>query len=53
MDDGRMHSLGPDQIGADKLAHGYTTTVHRSQGATFDTAHLFADGGGENSDTSP
>ncbi len=46
MDDGRTHTLGPDQIGADKLAHGYATTVHRSQGATFDTAHLYADGGG-------
>ena len=34
------------QIGPDRLAHGYATTVHRSQGATFDTAHLFADGGG-------
>ncbi len=46
MDDGHTHTLGPDQIGADKLAHGYATTVHRSQGATFDTTHLFADGGG-------
>lgn len=45
-DDGRTHTLGADQIGADKLAHGYATTVHRSQGATFDTAHLYADGGG-------
>lgn len=46
MDDGRTHTLGPDQIGADRLALGYATTVHRSQGATFDTAHLFDDGGG-------
>lgn len=46
MDEGRTHTLGADQIGADKLAHGYATTVHRSQGATFDTAHLYADGGG-------
>jgi conjugative relaxase-like TrwC/TraI family protein len=45
-DDGRTHALGPDQIGADKLALGYATTVHRSQGATFDSAHLYADGGG-------
>ena len=42
----RTHTLGPDQIGPDRLAHGYATTVHRSQGATFDTAHLYADGGG-------
>jgi hypothetical protein len=46
MDDGRTHVLGPDQIGPDKLALGYATTVQRSQGATFDTAHLFADGSG-------
>jgi ATP-dependent exoDNAse (exonuclease V) alpha subunit len=45
-DDGRTHTLGADQIGPDKLALGYATTVHRSQGATFDTAHLFADSGG-------
>ena len=46
MDDGSTHTLGPEEIGPDRLAHGYATTVHRSQGATFDTAHLFADGGG-------
>jgi ATP-dependent exoDNAse (exonuclease V) alpha subunit len=46
MDDGREHLLGPDDIAADRLAHGYATTVHRSQGATVDAAHLFADGGG-------
>jgi hypothetical protein len=46
MDDGSIHTLGREEAGADRLAHGYATTVHRSQGATFDTAHLFADGGG-------
>jgi hypothetical protein len=46
MDHGREHRFGPDDIGADRLAHGYATTVHRSQGATVDTARLFADGGG-------
>ena len=46
MDDGSTHTLGPEETGPDRLAHGYATTVHRSQGATFDTAHLFADGGG-------
>jgi len=46
MEDGREHRFGPDDVGADRLAHGYATTVHRSQGATVDTAHLFADGGG-------
>ena len=46
MDDGSTHTLGPEGIGPDRLAHGYATTVHRSQGATCDRAHLFADGGG-------
>jgi conjugative relaxase-like TrwC/TraI family protein len=46
MDDGGTYALEGDQISPDKLAPGYATTVHRSQGATFDTAHLFADGGG-------
>ena len=46
MDDGRHHSFGPDDMGAERLAHGYSVTVHRSQGATVDVAHLYADGGG-------
>ena len=47
MDDGStQHPRHEEQIGPDRFAHGYATTVHRSQGATFDTAHLFADGGG-------
>ena len=46
MDDGTTHTLGVEDTSPDRLAHGYATTVHRSQGATFDTAHLFADGGG-------
>jgi hypothetical protein len=46
MDDGHIHTLGPGQTGPDHLALGYATTVHRSQGATFDSAHLYADGGG-------
>jgi hypothetical protein len=46
VDDGNTHTLGPDELGPDHLAHGYATTVHRSQGVTFDNAHLFADGGG-------
>jgi conjugative relaxase-like TrwC/TraI family protein len=46
MDDGRLQSFGPDETGADRLSLGYATTVHRSQGATTDVAHLFADGGG-------
>ncbi len=46
MDDGKTHMLGPDETSSDRLAYGYATTIHRSQGATFGTAHLFADGGG-------
>ena len=42
----RPTPLAPEETSPDRLAHGYATTVHRSQGATFDTAHLFADGGG-------
>jgi conjugative relaxase-like TrwC/TraI family protein len=46
MDDGRSQRFGPDDIANDRLAHGYAVTVHRSQGATVDVAHLYADGGG-------
>ena len=46
MDDGRTQVFGPDDLGGDRLALGYATTVHRSQGSTVDVAHLFADGGG-------
>jgi hypothetical protein len=46
LEDGRQHRLEQDQIGADQLAHGYATTVHRSQGATYDLAHVYEDGGG-------
>ena len=31
---------------ADHLAHGYAITIHRSQGATYDTTHYIEDGGG-------
>jgi hypothetical protein len=46
MADGRDQRFGPDDVTADHLAHGYAVTVHRSQGATVDVAHLYADGGG-------
>ncbi len=46
LEDGRQHQLEQDEIGADQLAHGYATTVHRSQGATHDLAHVYEDGGG-------
>ncbi len=46
LEDGRQHLLERDEIGAAQLAHGYATTVHRSQGATHDVAHVYEDGGG-------
>jgi hypothetical protein len=45
-DDGRRARLSGDEVGADRLGHGYATTVHRGQGSTTARAHLFADGGG-------
>lgn len=44
--DGREFQMGPEEIGADRLAHGYAITAHRSQGATVDAAHVLDDGGG-------
>jgi hypothetical protein len=46
MDDGRVQRFSREDIGADRLAHGYAMTVHRTQGATVDVAHAYADGGG-------
>jgi hypothetical protein len=46
LEDGRQVTLTGDQLSADRLGHGYATTVHRSQGATVDRTHLYADGGG-------
>jgi hypothetical protein len=46
LEDGRQHRLGRHEIGAAQLAHGYAVTVHRSQGATHDLAHVYQDGGG-------
>jgi AAA domain len=45
-DDGRILSLDRDATGAERLAYGYAITVHRSQGATYDTVHALEDGGG-------
>ena len=46
MDDGRTERFERDETGADRLAHGYATTVHRAQGATCDATFAFNDGGG-------
>lgn len=43
---GREEVLVGDQLDSDHLDHAYALTVHRVQGATVDTAHVFADGGG-------
>ena len=45
-DDGRQVRLSAQHLGPDRLAYGYATTVHRSQGSTTTRAHLFSDGGG-------
>ncbi|MEA2825949.1 MAG: hypothetical protein QOG43_388 [Actinomycetota bacterium] len=44
--DGRDGVLLGDQLDSDHLDHAYALTVHRVQGATVATAHVFADGGG-------
>jgi len=44
--DGRRIRLALEETGADRLAHSYAMTAHRTQGATVDTAHVLADGGG-------
>ena len=46
MQDGRLQTLGVDDTAADRLAHGYAITVHRSQGATVAVTHALEDGGG-------
>jgi len=38
--------MGADEIGTDKLAHGYAITAHRSQVATVDVTYALEDGGG-------
>ncbi|MGO9962992.1 MAG: relaxase domain-containing protein [Acidimicrobiales bacterium] len=44
--DGRQLLMGPDEISADGLAHGYAITAHRAQGTTVEVAHVLDDGGG-------
>ena len=44
--DGRDLHLSGEATGADRLAHGFAITAHRSQGATVDVAHVLEDGGG-------
>jgi ATP-dependent exoDNAse (exonuclease V) alpha subunit len=42
----RSVTLSGLEIDDEHLNHAYALTVHRTQGATVDTAHVFADGGG-------
>ena len=44
--DGHQLRMGPDDITAGRLSHGYAITAHRSQGSTVDVAHVLDDGGG-------
>jgi conjugative relaxase-like TrwC/TraI family protein len=44
--DGRDITLAGRNIDQQHLDHGYALTVHRAQGATYDTAHVLAGGGG-------
>jgi hypothetical protein len=47
MDDGdAVRVLRGAEIAADRLAHGFAVTVHRSQGATVERTHALEDGGG-------
>lgn len=44
--DGAAVRLAGEQVGTDHLDFGYALTVHRTQGATCDRAHVLAAGGG-------
>lgn len=43
--DGRCVELGVEDLVGGRVGYGYATTIHRAQGATFDTCHIYADGG--------
>ncbi len=45
-EDGRRVELTDEALDKGHLDHAYALTVHRSQGATYDRAHVYADGGG-------
>jgi conjugative relaxase-like TrwC/TraI family protein len=45
-EDRRRVGLAGEEISAERLAHAYAVTAHRSQGQTVGQAHVYADGGG-------
>ncbi len=45
-DDDRQEELAGEEIGVERLDYAYALTVHRTQSATVDRAHVLADGGG-------
>jgi conjugative relaxase-like TrwC/TraI family protein len=44
--DGQVVTIPSEYLGREKMGYGYAITAHRAQGATVDTAHVLADGGG-------
>ncbi len=44
--DGRREVVAGEDLGAERLDHAYALTVHRTQAATVERAHVVADGGG-------
>ena len=43
--DDRIVELIGAELSGGQVGYGYATTIHRAQGATFDTCHVYADGG--------
>ena len=42
----RRVALAGEELSAERLAHGYAVTAHRSQGQTTERTHVYVDGGG-------
>jgi len=45
-DTGRTVTITGDGLDRHRLDYGYAITIHRAQGATYDRAHVLANGGG-------
>ncbi len=50
---GRLVTITGDGLDRAHLDYGYAVTVHRSQGASHDRAHVLSAGGGRELPTSP